>query len=286
MRQIQGELCNFTASDKILLTGFLYNPSHSKKAMIYLHGMGSSMIGGPIWAACAAAKKARWAVLTFNNRGTGLVMGFKKQNGKYLTAGTACERFEDCILDIEGAIRYLKKRDFKKIILIGHSTGCQKAVFYSSKKINRTVRGLVLLAPCDDLNISKKEAGSMHPWIMRYCKFKIWCGQGNTPIWNEKVKFFSPRRILGAWSDHGIEANLFNYKKPILVIRRIRIPILSVLGKDEQYAVIPPATMLELLRKEYKNKKSSTALVPGAHNFKGGEKELTQVIANWLKKIK
>ena len=38
----------------------------------------------------------------------------------------------------------------KEIYLAGHSTGCQKSVYYAIKKADRAVKGLILLAPISD----------------------------------------------------------------------------------------------------------------------------------------
>ncbi|HLD04576.1 MAG TPA: DUF1749 domain-containing protein [Candidatus Nanoarchaeia archaeon] len=288
MHQIPGELCNFTASDGILLTGFLYNPTHSKKGIIYLHGLGSSMVGGPIWSLYAIAKKARIALLTFNNRGMGLVNGFKKVNGKRLLAGASCERFVDCIKDVDGAIQYMKKQGFRKVVLLGHGTGCQKTAYYLLKKKNKLVKGLILLAPVDDLNCDKKLYKKRYAILVKLCKNRVKKGKGNFPLLDPRFKpskWYSPNRLLSVISESGVEANLFNYAKPLKVIRKIHLPILAIFGKKEEYAAIPPKDMLRMIKKEFKNKNSNTKLTPGTNNFKGGEKELVKVMVDWLKKV-
>ena len=126
MIALKGELVNFLSSDKLILSGFLYNAKTTNTAIVYIHGMTSTMLGGPFQAMCNAAKKSKTAFFTINNRGAGTLTRFKRLKGKKAVSvniGTACERFEECIYDIEGAIHFLKARGYSKIILVGHSTG-------------------------------------------------------------------------------------------------------------------------------------------------------------------
>lgn len=290
MLALKGELHNFLASDKLILTGFLYNQNKRDRAILYLHGMGSTMLGGPLQAMCSAAISSKAALFTFNNRGAGTLTRFKRINGKKtesVNTGTACERFEDCIYDIEGAIRFLKSKGYSQIILVGHSTGCQKAAYYQSLKKDKRVKAIILLAPCDDMGVAKREWGKQYNWLISFCKKRTKQGKGDIPLVDDaRTESFSPKRILSAMSIQGREANIFNYDKPIKIINKLKLPILAILGKKEQYAVIPPSKMLSMIAKEFRNTLSSAVLIPGNHNFIGGEKELENAIVNWLKKIK
>ena len=46
--------------------------------------------------------------------------------------GCAYERIRDCVLDIDGAVRELRRRGYRDITLIGHSTGANKIAVYDS----------------------------------------------------------------------------------------------------------------------------------------------------------
>ena len=63
--------------------------------------------------------------------------------------GGCYEKFTDSILDIEGAISYVKKIGYDEIILEGHSYGCNKVAYYCSKNKDEAIKEIVLLAPCD-----------------------------------------------------------------------------------------------------------------------------------------
>lgn len=55
------------------------------------------------------------------------------------------------IADIEGLVTYLRKLGRRKIVLFGHSTGCQDCVHYAAKAYTRTpVDGFILQGPVSD----------------------------------------------------------------------------------------------------------------------------------------
>ena len=78
-----------------------------------------------------------YTFLTFNNRGTNFVPELLKKDG-YEVIGGCYERFIDCILDINGAIKYVKEKGFTEIVLKGHSYGCNKVVYYYNNKKDGT----------------------------------------------------------------------------------------------------------------------------------------------------
>lgn len=80
----------------------------------------------------------------------------KNASGYHVTAidinknvAVSVEVFNDCILDIDGAINFVKEKGYSDIILEGHSYGCNKISYYYNKKKDKSISKIVLLAPCD-----------------------------------------------------------------------------------------------------------------------------------------
>ena len=82
-----------------------------------------------------------------------------------------------------------------------------------------------------------------------------------------------------------VEGNLFNYESDLTQLKKIKIPILAVFGKDEEHALIPPQEMLNKIANNYTNNKSRIALTSGNHGFMNYEEELKKEIKNWIENL-
>ena len=144
------ELVRLSSTDNIEMVGILYTPEEkSNKIVVHVHGLCGNFYENRFLDTLAKTYTNRgYAFLTFNNRGTNFVSELLKGDG-YEVIGGCYEKFIDCILDIEGAIKYVKEEGFTEIVLEGHSYGCNKVVYYYNKKKDERIKKIVLLAPCD-----------------------------------------------------------------------------------------------------------------------------------------
>ena len=150
-----------TTKDGLELHGLLFEPDKkTSNALIYIHGwIGNFYENKFIDHIVKEVVLNGFAFLTFNNRGAGIINDFikrKKSKVDYMRIGGSLEEFTDCIFDIKAAIDFLSERGYKKIILQGYSLGCQKATFYKYKTKDKRMKGLVLLAPVDDVSFTKE----------------------------------------------------------------------------------------------------------------------------------
>ncbi|MBI1974050.1 DUF1749 domain-containing protein [Candidatus Micrarchaeota archaeon] len=287
---LKGELVWFTATDGVELAGFLSRPPRAKGIVIHVHGLTGNFYGyrARIVGGLASELNRRGiALLSIATRGSYVVSRVWKTarvRRKMLYAGGGLERFEECVRDIEGAIRFARRLGFRKVWLSGHSTGCQKIVYYQARKRNRLVRGLVLLAPGDDLNVWRKELGRKFGATVALAR-KI---ARNTPgalmpfgMVNGYV--CSARRFLSLTDARSVEGNIFNYELPRLrVLARVRVPVLVVWGSEEEFALRPLREYDELIAKSVRAP-LSVAIVKGAnHGFRWKERELAGVVSRWL----
>ena len=67
------------------------------------------------------------------------------------TIGSAFEKFDDCIYDIESWIKYALDNGAKKVNLLAHSHGCNKLIYYLSQNKNyyKYIDKLIFLSPLD-----------------------------------------------------------------------------------------------------------------------------------------
>ncbi len=281
-----GTLVRFITPDNVILHGFLLRPKRASTCMIYLHGMGGNFHDSNL-PFSIAKKTARQGIAMFsiNTRGHDSVSFPDRKVGaktKSFLAGTDFEKFEDCTKDISGAIRVLKKMGFKKFVLVGHSTGCQKITYYQYKTRDRSVAGLALLAPGDDYNLSKRAHKKKFDTIVKKCRALVKRNMGSTIV---PPSHFSARRFLSISDLKYAEARLFNYDGPLREFGSIRVPVCAIFGSNEQHAVKPVKEYLDILEMKSRCNYTSKIIKGARHSFEGQEDEVARQMSNWLSSI-
>ena len=274
---------------KYTLGGLWFGPARPKRVIIFTHGLGSSALNQHSLVYPWVNRKT--AVITFSNRGHDIITKVRRvANTKkgYISklAGTAHEVFTECIDDIQGVVNFAKRRGVKKIYLAGHSTGCQKSVYYASKKADRAVKGLILLAPMSDyaaeamLNtkgtilrattVAQKlvKAGKRHDLLPK-------------KVWRNAI---DAQRFLSLYSPASVE-EIFSYaqpKKKTTILTRIKLPMFVILAGKDEYGDRPAADIASWFMK-HMNNKSAVRIVPNVlHGFRGGERKTANMLRGWL----
>lgn len=286
---MRGELISFEAEDKLELEGFLCAPKKSKTCLVHVHGMtdnfaGLSLVDNLMQAAFAN----NISFFTFNNRGMGTITVFQRlqEHLIYRTIGTSFENFKDCILDIHAAIKMLREWGYHNFILSGHSTGCQKIMYYHFRKQSKTIKGLLLLAPADDFNYQRKKLGARKfKETLHIASNLVKRGKGKELMPPDaEPSYFSAKRYYELYRQGSIEGNLFNYEGPLKTASKIKIPVLSIFGSKEEYAAMPPRKMLRILSHKFQHPYSKTVLIHGAdHCFCRHENKIQKITTPWLK---
>lgn len=190
--------------------------------------------------------------MAFNNRGAGIDFDVRREiNGRYdkaIVIGANNEIFEDCLIDIGAAIDFAKSKGYSEIVLMGHSYGCNKIVYYALEK--GFTGDLILLAPCDIQDITN-------------CAGDTWKAK--------RVGNF----------------DLFKYRNGELVpaLSKIKSSVLVQIGSDDKH-IYQNNTQdcINYLMRAFKNAKVSGQIIKGAsHCYNGFEAELGKNVANWLR---
>lgn len=144
------QLVQFETIDGLRLTGLLSGKQHSK-TVIHIHGKCGNFYDNKFLKEMYHSYSEFGVnLLGFNNRGAACLNETPTSSGAYIYTGTATEKIEDCVYDIDAAVNFC--RDFSQEIYIqGHSFGCEKAIYYLSNAKEDTVRdiGCILLSPTD-----------------------------------------------------------------------------------------------------------------------------------------
>jgi alpha-beta hydrolase superfamily lysophospholipase len=288
MIRAKGELIRFATRDGLLLDGFLIPTRKRDACVIHIHGMTGNFYGGNLQFAIASQlDKKGIALLTINTRGHDAISSayrtqakIKKSKAKRLSLGTNLERFEDCVLDIDGAIKELKKLGYKRFVLSGHSTGCQKIIYYQYKKKQPAVKGLMLLAPGDDYNAQKRDLGTHFDTIVSKCKWLIKAKEGGKT--EGMPRGFSARRFLSVSDLKNAEARLFDYDGPLKEVGSIKAPMLAIFGSRDETAIKPVKKYMETLKSKRAGKPFSFAIIRGAkHSFGKHEDDVAKIASKW-----
>ena len=254
------------------LDGFWCRGARAKDALlVFVHGMHSNFYRSKLKKVLmTASARTGFDVLSFNNRGA--------------EQSTATERFENCLPDIDAAIRFGRRHGYRRFFLAGHSTGCQKITYYQAVRRNPAVRALILLAIGDDYAITRRDLGRRFAFWVRRARSLVARGKGDTLLPPE-CQGFSARRFLSIADPAATEAKLFDFDGQLTHFRRIRCPVLAVFAGADEYETLPPKRAGEILRSRTRAARFESQVVPGAdHSFHGDEQLVSRLIGGWLKR--
>ncbi len=239
------EIVTITTPKKNLLFGLWHSPSKSKKAIIFIHGLASSAFS--LEKVISPLADNTTSILKLNNRGHDIVnklnkVDKRKKKGYTLSkiAGAAHEIFEDCVDDIQGSINFVKEKGIKDIFLIGHSTGCQKSIYYLSKRgTQKLVKGVVLLCPVSDYSAALATSDKKTTNAVKYARNLISKGKPHdllpTEVWKEDI--VDAQRFLSLYTPESVE-EIFTYVNPNIkpvALQKVKIPTLSIYAEKDEY---------------------------------------------------
>ena len=289
-------LVRFEAGDGVELAGLLYEPRRATtRAAVFLHGTGGSSIFdskrtnilGKLFT------DEGIAYFPFNNRGAHLLRRLRRRDRRSADGGMAYELIRDAAFDIDGALRELRRRGYRDVTLIGHSTGANKIAVYDHYKPRNTVRRYVLLAGGDDTGMIYDQLGPR--------RFAAALAKGRA---RRRSEDFVPRSLspmLMSWrswydmANPDGDYNVFPFLEALRGVRlsrrprfryvkAIRKPALILYGENDEYCYDDvPACVAALAAALGPKPNVELAIVRDAdHGFGGKERELVETIVNWI----
>jgi len=233
------------------------------------------------------------SVLTFNNRGHDKISSLRRVDKKGKTtkilAGAAHEVFTECVDDVQGAVNFCKKQGFKKIILVGHSTGCQKAVYYLVKTKNqKQITKAILLCPISDyadaVTFNKKAIKKAEAVARRL----INAGKKHQLLPSEVwPQLHDAQRFLSLFTPDSKE-EIFCYatlsRRPT-TLQKVAVPILLIFAEKDEYIDRPLSEIVKWFKEKLFNKDVDIKIIKGAnHGFSKYERPVINAIERWTRK--
>lgn len=291
---------DFETSDGLNLPGLLYEAEGSKKAVIYLHGNGSSSVfyGEKEYRDLPEAlNKKGISLFKFNNRGANIIKKFTiKKNGveKRVPYGMAYEKIKECIFDIDGAVKFLQNLGYNEFYLAGASTGANKICVYDHYKPKNIFKKYILICGGDDTGIYYSILGDKKFFqLLDASKDKIEKDKGEELV-KDLISFnevFSYQGFYDIANPDG-DYNCFPFSeafgkakistKPLFrYFNDIKKSSIVIYGEKDEYTWGDINKVVSTLKKyqpdlEYK-------VIDGAdHRFTEKQKELAKIIADWI----
>jgi pimeloyl-ACP methyl ester carboxylesterase len=288
------ELVRFEATDGLTLAGVLYEPSRkSDRAVIFLHGTGGSSVFESKRTNVLAAEftRAGFAYFPFNNRGAHVM----RRMGDGMI-GCAYERIRDCVFDIDGAVREVRRRGYRDITLVGHSTGANKIAVYDHYKPRNFIKRYVLLGGGDDAGLFYQELGARRfQSSLKKAHEMIRARRGDELVPPSIHKLPMSWRAFYDMANPDGDYNVFPFletmrelrlsRRPrFRYLRAIRKPSLFLYGDKDEFCVESASKTVAVLAEALgpKTNVELAIMADADHGFGGREEELTGVIVEWM----
>lgn len=272
---------------KYLLNGLWFGPKKPKRVLVFIHGLTASAFSMRSVADALVDKQT--AVLKFNNRGFEKIAEIKRKLGresKWVRAGATHEIFTECADDIQGAVNFARRAGVNHIYLMGHSTGCQKAYYWASRKGVRGVKGIILLGPLSDYAIAHEhdKAGKLARSVA-YAK-KLVREKKQHALLPDRLGMWFPvdaQRFLSLHTPDSLE-EVFPYgqsgKRP-RAVHAVRLPTLVLLAGEDEHTKTP-ARKLAAWFEMYLQHGRVIVIPRVGHSFRGGEAVVAREIRRFI----
>jgi pimeloyl-ACP methyl ester carboxylesterase len=289
------ELAECVTADGLLHQGFVYDPpKRGGTALLFIHGLTGTFYNGirlhrAFMDACAAAG---YGYASFNTRGHDPIAGIRKIDAAdpkgyvHVNGGAGYESFPDSVTDLDAGIAFLIGRGYKRVVLVGHSTGANKACYFASVRgSDSRVAGIVLLSP-----ISDRLSGGGMPWLVRlWLSVLVRIGWGERLMLTKRVFFpLTPARALSLLTPKSDE-DVFDYGDPdpkLVRFSACRYPRTVILGQTDGLADRPVAEIRATFDRYATAPQYESALIPGAdHQFTGREADVARQVLRFVRNL-
>lgn len=219
-----------------------------------------------------------------HNRGHSIENDIVMKDGTFKRYGCMYEIFEECIYDIDLAIETAKNKGYKRFILLGHSYGCNKVIYYYYKK-HPDILGIILASAPDMVGSHLKEQGIEYKELLKEAKENIDNNEPDKLLHKmiEDYMYMSSKTYYNWYNENSNLNNLpvISNPKHWEQFETIDVPILTFSGSKEKDYYLH----LDLLKEkalscndfEYKIIENT------GHTYRTKEEEIGKLILSWTK---
>lgn len=282
--------------DKLIHQGIYFEPAKKgKRALLWVPGLASTFYSNiPLMEEFATqCDGVGFGFAAFNTRGHDIVTGIKRIDKRKpkgysrVTIGAGIETFKECIFDIESGISFLVSQEYKEVIVVGHSTGANKACYYAATQKDTRLTAVILAGPASDrldpsLNSLKVKNDLL---LMQDLVNK---GKGDTLVSDTFFYPLTPRRFLSGFTPNSLE-DQFDYgddRPRMKYYSKIKKPLLVIFGSQDEYLDRPAIKVIEVFDEYQQSANYKAVIIKNAlHSFDGQEKEFVSEIVSWSQSL-
>jgi pimeloyl-ACP methyl ester carboxylesterase len=276
---VQTELCHFATADRERLHALLFRSrekSESQLALVMIHGVAMNFYTGPLPVFSRLLAERGYHVLCMNTRGHDWI-----SRAGNLTAfgGAAYENFEDCLHDLDAALKWLGSRSYRRFVLVGHSLGAVKSLFYQGTRRRSDIAGIVSCSAPKQFYSARAVEQPDFPGRMAEAETMVSAGRGEEFLWapsSGATGIFSARTYINKYGCHE-QTDVRPYAA------RLGCPLLAAAGSKEHSFFIEYAR--ELAEAAGGHMDACHILEGGKHFYLRREPVMTEIIAQWLVRL-
>lgn len=280
-----GRLIRFPTRDELELAGLLFEPKRaSTRAAIFIHGMGGSFESRRTNLFARAFTDRGIAWFAFNNRGS-----YVLRRG----AGMALEKIRDCVFDLDGAIRELRRRGYRDLTLVGHSTGANKIAVFDHYQQRNFAKRYVMLGGGDDTGLAYLHLGArrfaealQQARANRNSNELVPPGlSANVQSWRAFYDIANPDGDYNVFPFLEVMRRLrLSRRARFRFLRGIRKPTFILYGDRDEYCYgnVPRCVAILADALGARTNFELGILKDADHGFTGREEELARLIIDWM----
>lgn len=254
--------------------------------IICIHGMCANIMDNyfaTVWGNLLSQKNIGF--IYEHNRGHSIENDIVMKDGAFKRYGCMYEIFQDCIYDIDLAIQIAKEKGYKRIILLGHSYGCNKVIYYYYKK-HPNILGIILASAPDMIGSHLSAQVDDYKQLLKEAKENI---DNNEPTkllhkMIEDYMYMSSQTYYNWYNENSELNNLPVISNPEHweQFETIDVPILTFSGSKEADYYLH----LDLLKEKAINCNNFEYKIIDntGHTYKTKELEIGNLIFEWIDK--
>ena len=280
------DLIRTKTADGVLLDGSLQSSEvvdASSRSTVWLlvHGTGSNFYSGGVLQSFAEQLVHNGhSVARINTRGHDIISSLPGSRSA-LSGGAAFESIADCVHDLRAWVDELVRRDFSRVVLVGHSMGGVKAIFSQAHDPHPHVVAVVGVSPPRFCHAEWQSSPQATPFREHFCRATelVASGQGDElirveqplPLWLTAAGFLAK---YGPHDDYDF----------VPLLSRLTCPTLLIVGtasveSSPAFASVPEAVQ----QLQGAQPHLELRLVPGANTGYSGHLDAPGRLAlDWL----
>jgi pimeloyl-ACP methyl ester carboxylesterase len=279
------ELVSTVTDDAVKLHGIYQSggvtPQTMLDAAVIMHGLAGNFYGSSLNLRLGDALHALGiAIVCGNNRGHDHISS-SPVSGRATSIGAALEIVDDCRHDLGAWVQFLVRRGHQRILLVGHSLGAIKSLYFAARQPPGRLAGIVALSATrlsHSRFLESSGAATFQKWI-REAEQRIALGRGDELM---RVDFpFPTWMTASSYRDKYGPEDRYDW---LPLLPKAGCPVLLLFGERELASNPAFHGLRDSVAGATRHLPDvETEIVPGAdHFYSGVNQQVTERMGSWI----